>query len=38
MVAKYDIVTILDESYDVCDLVQQIGKSCPLAAGNDCTT
>lgn len=31
--AKYGIITILDQSYDVCDLVKQIGKQCPLAAG-----
>jgi len=33
VIAKYDIVTILDQSYEVCDLVQQIGKQCPIPAG-----
>ena len=33
VVAKYGIITILDQSYDVCDLVKQIGKQCPLPAG-----
>lgn len=33
VVAKYGIITILDQSYDVCDLVKQIGKECPLPAG-----
>ena len=33
VVAKYGIITVLDQSYDVCDLVQQIGKQCPIPAG-----
>ena len=33
VVAKYGIITILDQSYDVCDLVQQIGRQCPLPVG-----
>jgi len=33
VVAKYGIITILDQSYDVCDLVQEIGKQCPIPKG-----
>ena len=33
VVAKYGLITILDQSYDVCDLVQQINMTCPLAKG-----
>ena len=33
VVAKYGIITILDESYEVCDLIQQIGKQCPIPKG-----
>jgi len=33
VVAKYGIITILDQSYDVCDLVKKLGKECPIPAG-----
>jgi len=33
VVAKYGIITILDETYDVCDIIQQIGKQCPIPVG-----
>ena len=31
--AKYEIVTVLDKEYDLCDLVKEIGKECPIPAG-----
>ena len=33
MVAKYGIITILDQSYDVCDIIKEVGKQCPIPAG-----
>jgi len=30
---KFGIVTVLDEEYEVCDLIQQIGKKCPIPTG-----
>lgn len=33
VVAKYGLITILDQEYNVCDLVQDINMTCPLAAG-----
>jgi len=31
--AKYEIITVLDKEYDLCDLVKEIGKECPIPAG-----
>ena len=33
VVAKYGIITILDQSYDVCDILKEINKDCPIPAG-----
>ena len=33
MVAKYGIIVILDQSYDVCEIVKEVDKQCPIYAG-----
>lgn len=33
VVAKYGVITILDQSYDVCDILKEVGKQCPIPAG-----
>ena len=30
---KYEIFTVLDEEYDLCDLLKEIGKECPIPPG-----
>ena len=34
MEAKYGIITVLNKAYEVCDLVKEIGKECPIPKGN----
>ena len=31
---KIGIITVLDKSYDLCDVVKDAGKSCPFSAGS----
>ena len=33
VVTKYSIITVLDQSYNECDVVQQISKQCPIPVG-----
>ncbi|XP_065914741.1 putative phosphatidylglycerol/phosphatidylinositol transfer protein DDB_G0278295 [Dysidea avara] len=31
--AKYGFITVLNQSYDVCDFAKKMGKECPIPAG-----
>ena len=33
IVVKYSIITVLNKSYSLCDLLSQTGQKCPVAAG-----
>ena len=32
---KYGIITVYDETLDLCDIAEQAGLTCPLAAGDN---
>ena len=36
MVAKYNSIQVLNQAYDVCYLVKQLGRQCPISAGVLC--
>ena len=35
MLAKYYGITVLNQSYKVCNLAQRMGKQCPIPAGKN---